>query len=205
MSKKILRSIIGYRKDPDSRFNLNKLLEMKYQYFEIEDHYGFGVDGEVSGELRQVTINTLVEIYTDWKKKLEEQNFEYYLAIWLYLPRMSKSQVVCAIEEKIEYYDKEAFIPGKKDKKFEPLNFGKMSDSLKNITWELKIDLDSLYEWEVNFPRQNWERLNEYSSDQKIFKKNIEKSIRVIGNNEEKIYLFPVGDVWIGKVLPTVD
>lgn len=190
-----------YKNDRDSQFNLNKLLENKFQYFEMEDCYGFTFDGLVSGKLRKKTIGTLIEIYQDWKSKLDEQNFEYYLAIWLYIPRMSKSQVVCAIEDKITYYDNEVFLPGIKNKKLTALNFGKISDASNKFTWSLKVDLDNLYEWEVNFPQQSWERLDEYRSDQKMFKKNIKNSIRRIENDEVVMYLFPVGDVWVGKIM----
>lgn len=143
-----------------------------------------------------------MEIYQDWKSKLDEQNIDYYLAIWLYIPRMSKSQVVCAIEDKINYYDNEAFLPGIKNRKFTPLKFGKISDVSNQFIWELKVDLDNLYEWEVNFPKQGWERLDEYRSDQKMFKKNIKNSIRRIENDGNVMYLFPVGDVWVGKIIP---
>ncbi|TDE09037.1 hypothetical protein [Dyadobacter psychrotolerans] len=202
LSKKILRSIEDYWNDPDSQLDLKKLLENRFQYFEMEDCYGYSIDGSVSGKLRKKTISILIDIYMDWKSRLDEQNLDYYLAIWLYIPRMSKSQVVCAIDDKITYYDNDVFLPAKEIKKFPQLNFGKIPDASNQFTWELKVDLDNLYEWEVNFPKQNWERLDDYRRDQKRFKKNIESSIRKIDNDGNVMYLFPVGDVWVGKINP---
>src|SRR4051794_26854525 len=52
---------------------------------------------------RNLIISALEEIYDNWKIQLDKLNEPYYLKIWLYEPRVSKSQVVCAIGERIEY------------------------------------------------------------------------------------------------------
>jgi hypothetical protein len=198
LSKRIIRSLENYKDDPGSHFNLAKLLENKCLYYEMEDH-GYHINRAASGMLRQKIISTLLDIYEDWQEKLREGNFNYYLAIWLYIPRISHSQVVCAIEDKIGYYDNEAFLPGDANKKFESLNFGKFSDPLRQLSWELKIDLDQVYDWEVKFPKQNYECSREYRSAQRIYRKNIKNAVRKIENANGNLYLFPVGDVWVGK------
>jgi len=168
--------------------------------FEMEDYYGFHENIIGSGKLKQKTIEVLLEVYVDWRAKLTQLKLEHYLAIWIYLPRLSQSQVVCGIQEEIKYYKNDVFLPGDGDKNFDNLYLGKISKKLKDLTWEHKIDLDNVSDWEVNFPKQNYDSLKEYNSDQKKHKKNIANSIKTIEKPEGNMYLFPVGDVWVGQM-----
>ena len=54
---------------------------------------------EPKGKAKQEIINGLAKIYDSWKKELDKLNQPYYLKIWLNEPRLSKSQVVCALGE----------------------------------------------------------------------------------------------------------
>lgn len=165
----------------------------------MEDYYGWNQDKLASGELKQKTIEVLLNIFQDWQSELLKQNIDFYLAIWLYLPRIGRSEVVCGIKEEIDYYKTEAFLSGDQKTKFNPLHFGKISEKLKDLSWDLKIDLDNISDWEINFPKQNYDKLKEYNSDQKRFKRNIENSIKKIEKPNGVMYLFPVGDVWVGQ------
>jgi hypothetical protein len=198
-AKKIIRSLKKYKNDIDSHFDIDKLFLNKCLYFQIEDYYGYNQNKLASGELKQKTIEVLLNIFQDWQSELLKQNIDFYLAIWLYLPRISQSEVVCGIKEEIDYYKNEAFLSGDQKIKFNPLNFGKVSEKLKDLNWDLKIDLDNVCDWEINFPKQNYDKLKEYNSDQKRFKRNIENSIKKIEKPNEVMYLFPVGDVWVGQ------
>lgn len=201
LSKRILRDLEKYKSDEDSYFNIDKLLENKCLYFEMEDYYGFNENIQGSGELKQKTIEVLLNIYLDWQAKLTQLKLENYLAIWIYLPRLSQSQVVCGIQENIDYYKNDVFLTGNQYRNFDPSFFGKISKELKNFTWKLNIDLDNVTDWEVNFPKQNYESLKEYHADRRKHKKNISKSIKIIKNPDgENMYLFPSGDVWVGQL-----
>ena len=167
----------------------------------MEDYYGFNENIQGSGELKQKTIEVLLNIYLDWQAKLTQLKLENYLAIWIYLPRLSQSQVVCGIQENIDYYKNDVFLTGNQYRNFDPSFFGKISKELKNFTWKLNIDLDNVTDWEVNFPKQNYESLKEYHADRRKHKKNISKSIKIIKNPDgENMYLFPSGDVWVGQL-----
>jgi hypothetical protein len=39
-----------------------------------------------------------------WQETLKERYEDYYLAIWIFSPRQTKTQLVAAIGERIEYY-----------------------------------------------------------------------------------------------------
>lgn len=56
---------------------------------------------EPKRETKRRIIKGLIAIYEGWKASLDQLNEPYYLKIWLYEPRLSKSQVVCAIEKEL--------------------------------------------------------------------------------------------------------
>jgi hypothetical protein len=57
------------------------------------------------GETKQLILSGLIDIYHSWKSTLDEIGQPYYLKIWLFEPRFSRSQVVCAIGDRIDYYE----------------------------------------------------------------------------------------------------
>jgi len=199
LSKKIIREIDKSYNCSDFKFDLEFLNQENYFHYEIEEWYGaeFGV----KGELRKTIIETLLKIFFEWKTELDKLNKEYYLAIWLYNPRMLKSEVVCAINEKIPYYEKEAFLASKKKNKFELNQFGKLSTELEKFTWRRKVDMDSFYEWEINTPKEDYEFEKEYYKDQRFYKKLVQDKFHVAETDNGKIYFKPKGDVWIGELI----
>jgi hypothetical protein len=153
-SKKIIRDINKSIIDSDSKLDIDFLYQEKYCNYEIEEWYGeeFGI----KGELRKIIIETLLKTYFEWKNELDKLNKEYYLAIWLYNPRMLKSEIVCAIEEKVAYYENESFLVSKKNSELDINQFGKLSTELQKFTWDKKIDLDSIHECEINWPKEQY-------------------------------------------------
>ncbi len=198
LSKKIIRDINKAIIDSDSKLDIDFLNQEKYYNYEIEEWYGeeFGI----KGELRKKIIETLLKTYFEWKIELDKLNIEYYLAIWLYNPRMLKSEIVCAIEEKVTYYENESFLASNKNSEFDLNQFGKLSIELQKFTWDKKIDLDSVRQWEINFPKEQYEFEKEYNKDQKFYKRLIREKFHVVEKDNEKIYFYPKGDVWIGKL-----
>ena len=59
---------------------------------------------EPTGKTKEHILEGLLGIYDSWKKQLDELNELYYLKIWLFEPRFSHSQVVCAIRDSIYFY-----------------------------------------------------------------------------------------------------
>jgi len=198
LSKKIIREINKSINDSGSKLDIDFLNQEKYYNYEIEEWYGeeFGI----KGELRKKIIETLLKTYFVWKKELDKLNKGYYLAIWLYNPRMLKSEIVCAIDEKVTYYENESFLSSNKNSEFDLNQFGELSNELQKFTWDKKIDLDSVHEWEINFPKEQYESEKEYNKNQKFYKRLIREKFHVIEKDNEKIYFYPKGDVWIGKL-----
>lgn len=199
-AKKGLKSLNTYKTDIDSMFNINKLRENNCLYFQMEDYYGFTKDKRAKGELKQKTIEVLLNIFHDWQNKLEGLGINYYLAIWLCNPRISLSEVVCGINNTIEYYKNDVFLPNDKNLDFNSLNFGKLDEEIKKMTWELKIDLDNVSDWELNYPKEQYKYIKEYKYEQRQHNKNIKNAIKIIEEPSGNLYLFPAGDVWVGQL-----
>jgi hypothetical protein len=198
LSKKIIRGINQSINHSDLKLDLDFLKQEKYYNYEIEEWYGeeFGINGE----LRKLIIQTLLKTCFEWKKELDKLNKEYYLAIWLYNPRMLKSEIVCAIDEKVNYYENESFLASNKNSEFDLNQYGVLSTELQKFTWDRKIDLDSVHEWEINWPKEQYEIEKEYYKDQRFYEKLIKEKFHVVEKDNEKIYFHPKGDILVGKL-----
>lgn len=79
------------------------------------------------GKTRQKIINGIFEIYQNWELELEKLGIPYYLKIWHFPHNASKNQVVCAIEDFINFYDYTFF---------KPESNKTMPDKTLGLTWE---------------------------------------------------------------------
>lgn len=59
---------------------------------------------EPTGDCEYLLIKNLQKIYQSWRGSLEDLQTPYYLQIWLYEEYISRSQVVCAIEDYKDFY-----------------------------------------------------------------------------------------------------
>jgi len=126
---------------------------------------------------------------------------DYYLKIWLFEPRFSKSQVVCAVEDKLKFYDN-SFFKSDSDKELKFSNYGPIADRLVGYKWETYIDEMILGEDCIGNP-QEYKSQKDYIETAKWFQRTMKKSHRVIdfsdNDEEKKLYCFPQGKVWIGS------
>ena len=60
---------------------------------------------EPKSKTRHELLKGLEKIYCAWRSELEKLGEPYYLKIWVFEPRFSESQVVCAIGDKINWYE----------------------------------------------------------------------------------------------------
>ena len=199
LSKKIIREIDKSMINSDFKLELNKLLEDKYFNFEIEEWYG--EEFKIKGELKNKIIKTLIKVYYDWKMELEKLNKEYYLAIWLHNPRLLKCEIVCAIDEKIAYYENDAHMSSENLSDFDSNQFGSFSNELEKFEWKRKVDIEPYYDWEMEWGKEKYENEKDYFKDQRFYKKLKREKFHVVENEEYgKIYFNPIGDIWIGKL-----
>lgn len=152
---------------------------------------------EPKAETKKRILNGLLDIYESWKKQLDEMNEPYYLKIWLFESRLSKSQVVCAIGDSIDFY-KNTFNLPEKEKVFNFTQIGTIKNRIENYNWEHRLDQDFMYSTDLG-NIEDYETEKEYLEDKKWFndrlkKKHLTKTLK----DGTEYYCFEIGNVWLG-------
>lgn len=189
--------------------NLNDYLlnEIDRFYAKIRVHPWSGLsltDSEIpqpTGKTKQKILHGLLDIYEDWKKKLDKLGQPYYLKIWLFEPRFSQSQVVCGIGDNIDFY-KTTFFKPEITIRLNSDNYGQLKNRLENFTWEYCLDEENYDNTEVGEP-EIYASKQEYVDSKKWFERLLRKPHRTykfkepIGKATES-YSFKHGDIWLG-------
>lgn len=96
---------------------INKVLDVDLLNQDKRDYVEFLVDPwsrlslinsiypEPTGDCEYLLIKNLQKIYQSWQDSLEALQTPYYLQIWLRENYVSRSQIVCAIDEMKDFYD----------------------------------------------------------------------------------------------------
>jgi len=156
---------------------------------------------ELRGKTKKKVLNGLIQIYFEWKKQLEELNEEFYLKIWLFEPVFSRSQVVCAIKERIEFYNNN-FYPA--DEKFKSYGVDyENNPSLMNFHWEIKMHEDYFDKSDLGNPDE-YDSIDEYEENKKWYNNLFKQPYRTIKFKEpigdlSECYGFRQGNIWIGE------
>lgn len=156
---------------------------------------------EPNGKTKQKILNGLLDIYEDWKNQLNQLGQPYYLKVWLFEPHFSQSQVVCAIGDSIDFYEKTFHKPDK-DKTLQLDKYGSLKTKLSKLNWDYHIHEDHYDNTEVG-------KLEDYASKQDYeetilwFNKLLKKPHRTVKNEHpmgdiSEIYSFKRGDIWLG-------
>lgn len=188
----------------DSNLNLNLLEKYKYWHSDIYVHPWCDISiinsefPEPKGKTRDLLILGLEKIYDSWKIELEKLDRPYYLKIWLYEPRVSKSQVVCAIDEKIKYYSN--IFHEIEDKRKESDFYNKLSSKLE---WKLFEDTQTWSEEDLLSPIELYKNEEDYLYFIKLLNKlkkgNYRREVIDDGESKDKLYFVPKGKVWVSE------
>ncbi len=149
------------------------------------------------GQHRQEIIKGLLDIYNHWEQQIKTLNKPYYLAIWLLEPRIEKSQVVCAIDSMIDFYDVTFYKP-KEQREFPLQNYGKLQEQLQAFNWTYALDEDHFFQSDVDLEEDNYTSKKDYFDSQKWYKRKIKEGIRTVPSNEDTFYAIRKGIAWIG-------
>ena len=146
------------------------------------------------GKTRQKIVNGLFEIHANWKQQLDTLNEPYYLKIWFYHPDVSRSQVVCAIGDFINFYDVTFHNPNK-NKAF-PFD-------ARNLQWEHRIDEDHLNEEDIIGDPFEWASDEDFRANKKWIERRLKLPHRISKEEYDdgvvKTYhSFKTSDVWLG-------
>jgi hypothetical protein len=211
-----VKKIRGHKrrwKDIDFWIENNKNLDIEYlehyqrDYTKIWIHPWSGLtltNSKIPEPQKKTKIRILFglfEIYNNWKQTLDNLGIEYYLKIWLFNPRFSKSQVVCAIGEDIDFYEN-AFFKPENERQIVSENYGEIAKVINEFQWEYRLD-----EWHFDnsdFGNPNlYTSILEFEEEKRYYTKKLNKPHRTtifenpIGDATES-YSYEMGTVWIG-------
>jgi hypothetical protein len=154
-----------------------------------------------NGKTKEKMLNGLLDIFENWKSQLDKLGKPYYLKVWLFEPRFSQSQVVCAIGDSIELYDNTFFKP-ENSQKLNSNNCGQLKGRLENFNWDQRLDEDHYDNTEVGEP-EIYASIQDYEETKKWFKQLLKKPHRTskfkkpMGETTE-FYSFKRGKIWLG-------
>jgi len=149
-------------------------------------------------------MSALLEIYNNWKRQLDALGKPYYLKIWLFNPDFSSSEVVCAIEDKMEWYDN-VFAEADKTFAFDIAQYGLQNKAeIEKINWTRKLDIVTYPE---NFVGEatDYGSEEDYNESRKWFRKLLKTPHQVAEHEYSdgkivKTYIFEQGNVWVGGI-----
>jgi len=156
---------------------------------------------EPKGKVKQNILSGLFEIYHSWKVQLDAIGKPYYLKLWLFEPRFSNSQIVCAIDDNIDFYQNGFFKP-ELSKQINPNIYGKLKDKIETFTWQYYYDEDHFTNDDLGKP-EDYINQKEYEESKRWFDSLMKKPHRTakfdepIGTATES-YSFKKGDLWVG-------
>lgn len=188
--------------------DLDYLKEYQRDYAKIRVHPWSGISGtnsqtpEPTRQTKTKILSGLIEIYDSWKNELDKLGERYYLKIWLFEPRFSNSQVVCAIGDCLDFYENTFFKP-EESKELKMGNYGHLSKEVASFNWEHRLDEDHFDNSEPGDP-ELYATPADYKEIKKWFENMLKKPHRTTKFNEPigeatESYSFKKGDVWLGE------
>jgi len=214
VKKKKIRGHKRIWNDIDQWVDINKNLDLGYfkkykrDYTKIRVHpwditsWTKSQTPEPKGQTKTKILYGLIDIYDSWKKELDKLNETYYLRIWLFEPRFSNSQVVCAMGEYLDYYENIFFKP-EESRILSPMSFGQLNKEIDEFNWEYRIDEDHFDKNEIG-TTEAFISLKAFEKNKKRFNRIMKKPhmttkyLDPIGEAME-YYSFKKGDVWLGE------
>lgn len=159
------------------------------------------VPPEPTRKTKQKILNGILDIYEDWKRQLDKLGQPYYLKIWLFEPRFSKSQVVIAIGDNVNFYENTFFKP-EKNKVLNTNNYGELKDRLESFNWDYHLDEDHYDNTEVG-DIKIYASKKDYEDTQTWFARLLKKPHRTSMFNDPigeitEFYSFKRGEIWLG-------
>ncbi|MCU0433622.1 MAG: hypothetical protein MUC87_09240 [Bacteroidia bacterium] len=159
------------------------------------------INPEPKGKTKQKILAGLIDIYENLKTQLDKLGQPYYLKIWLFEPRFSQSQVVCAIGDNIGFYEN-AFFKPPVEKNLIAHHYGNLNPRLEKLNWDYRLDEDHYDKTAVGEP-EFYKSRQDYEDTKKWFEKLLKNPHRTYSltqpNSEStETYSFNRGNVWIG-------
>ncbi|WP_116107249.1 hypothetical protein [Lewinella sp. IMCC34191] len=156
---------------------------------------------EPHGKTKLRILRGLLSIYTSWSRDLEGYPAPYYLKMWLYEPHFSESQVVCALGDRIEHYEKVFAAPPEGQTKPLP-GYGSLDVQLDRLSWRHCLEETYLTNNDPGDPAMYASRKH-YEEDRAYIGRLLQRPHRTepgtdVNGHPCRVYCIPVGDIWVG-------
>ncbi|GLB53019.1 hypothetical protein NBRC110019_20590 [Neptunitalea chrysea] len=214
MIKKKIRGQKRRWKDIDNWVEYNRKIDMDYlnsaghtyAKMYLYPWYSLQIDPSIpnpKGITKAKMLEGLLTIYNSWKTQLDSLVKPYYLKIWLYEPRFILSQVVCAIEDTVTFYDTPFYKP-ENQKQLATQNFGRFAKELDSFSWTYCLDEEILTEYDLG-EFNDWDMTPAaYEHHKARFNRLLKKphrtgTIDITLKKTIQTYSFKKGTVWIGN------
>lgn len=141
----------------------------------------------------RLLVKAMIDVYDEWHRRMEAENEDFYLKIWLFEHDFIGSQIVTAYKEAIDFYsdafDKEDGGQSFPMKRFEPLQH-----ELNRFDWQLHIHAH--YYW--------LSEMEEDAAAGLITREDIlhikDVSYQKVTYEHDVLYKVKAGNVWIGSL-----
>lgn len=130
-------------------------------------------------------FNEMLHMLSDWNQKLSHLNEPYYLKIWLFEPNFMDSQIVVAIGDRAEYYER-IFNKSILLRKHRLHQYGLEPDIMD------QLDIEQFNAEYLVFD----DELEDNSDYKRYITRKIGKSVTVTEINDQKTYVVNTGIVW---------
>lgn len=150
---------------------------------------------------KTLILSALFDIYDNWKMQLDQTGQPFYLKIWLYENQFSKSQIVCAVGDALNFYDN-IFYKSQTQVPIRSSVYGQLKNKIENYSWELYHDENYYTNDEVG-DLEMYESIDDFNDFKKWFNKLLKKNHRTEQLSEKKgnayeCYFFYRGKIWVG-------
>lgn len=212
MRSKKLRGLKRRQKNIDQWFeghqhiDLEILKQSKYYYCKakVDPWSNLHYDVDYPSNYRRQLFSHLLSIYELWKKQLEDNFDNFYLAIWVNDRRFIDSQVVSAIGDRAEHYQ-HMWNLHESTLNFPTALFNNETERISAFNWESTDDEDLVFESEYHDLRiEDYLSPEDYYEDLKSYRKLVSSNTptRTIPTEDgvEKVYVLKKGNKWIGKL-----
>ena len=161
-------------------FNEVSLEKHHYDYA----HLGLApwrVNGKPPVAIRKLWVSRLVADYKEWHKQMVNRYTDFYLAVWIFDPTFGESEVVVAIEEKVDRYDG---------------RFGEVLDLPLPSEYQSLAGIDDLRwtarEYVMVYSPEGFEEMGKWALRKPHWP--------VEGSDGEPLVLVQLGIVWVGQI-----
>lgn len=155
---------------------------------------------EIKGLSKKMIMSGLFQIYFSWREQLNARAEPYYLKIWVYEPRFSKSQVVCAVGDRIQYYE-QLFLKSEDGLIFNSSKDGTNHLRMTKLNWEPAYD-EEHFDRSIIGSVEMYNSVGDYMNASNQFDQMVKKAHRMSSKTQDgekvEVYSIRKGVVWIG-------